>query len=323
MKVVPLAADSLGVRSVATYVECGDTRILIDPGASLGAARFGLPPADEEWEALRRANDRISAYADRAGWVFVSHYHEEHFRHDPTIYAGRSVWAKDPRRMVAGAQAERARQFWQAHEAAARLDSADGRCIETPDCILAASPPLPHGAEVSGMGHVIALTVTDRRSGQRFVHASDVQGPLSPVAAAYLARERPSLLYLSGPPAYLEHRLGRALVEQGVEHLLRIIERTGCRVIMDHHAVRDETYRDRFRRLWDTGRVATAAEFLGLADAPLEARRKHLWGARRKPPAALPRRTFAGRGGLRPAAGEARDVSDERPGRRARGGLGR
>jgi len=72
MKVVPLAADSLGVRSVATYVECGETRILIDPGAALGAARFGLPPADAEWEALRRANDRISAYAERAGWIFVS-----------------------------------------------------------------------------------------------------------------------------------------------------------------------------------------------------------------------------------------------------------
>ena len=68
------------MRSVATYVECGDTRILIDPGASLGPARFGLPPAEEEWEALRRANDRISAYAARADWVFVSHYHEEHFR---------------------------------------------------------------------------------------------------------------------------------------------------------------------------------------------------------------------------------------------------
>lgn len=322
MNVVPLAADSLGVRSVATYVECGDTRILIDPGAALGATRFGLPPADEEWEALRRANDRISAYAARAGWVFVSHYHEEHFRHDPGIYADRTVLAKDPQRMVTGAQAERARQFWQAHEGGARLASADGRCVETPDCILAASPPLPHGAELSGLGHVIALTVTDRRSGQRFIHASDVQGPLSPVAAAYLGRERPSLLYLSGPPAYLEHRLGRALVEQGVEHLLRLVERTGCRVIMDHHAVRDESYRDRFRRLWDTGRVVTAAEHLGLADTPLEARRRSLWSARRKPPGPMPRRPVAGRGGLR-AAAEERGMLDDRPGRRARGGMGR
>jgi predicted metallo-beta-lactamase superfamily hydrolase len=149
-----------------------------------------------------------------------------------------------------------------------------------------------------------------------------VQGPLSPVAAAYLSRERPSLLYLSGPPAYLEHRLGHALVEQGVEHLLRIVDRTGCRVIMDHHAVRDDGYRERFRRLWDTGRVVTAAGFLGLADAPLEARRRRLWTAQRKPPGALPKRPFAARPGLR-AAADGRALLDDRPARRAKGGMGR
>ena len=49
MNVVPLAADSIGVRSMATYVECGQTRVLIDPGAALAPNRFGLPPADAEW----------------------------------------------------------------------------------------------------------------------------------------------------------------------------------------------------------------------------------------------------------------------------------
>src|SRR4029453_10091458 len=48
MKVIPLAAESLGVRSMATYVEVGRTGILIDPGATLASSRFGLPPAEEE-----------------------------------------------------------------------------------------------------------------------------------------------------------------------------------------------------------------------------------------------------------------------------------
>ena len=91
MKVVPLAAESLGVRSMATYVEAGPTGILIDPGATLSPSRFNLPPSEEEWEALRRANDRISAYAARSSLVFVSHYHEDHFRSDPATYAGRTV----------------------------------------------------------------------------------------------------------------------------------------------------------------------------------------------------------------------------------------
>ena len=81
---------------MATYVECGQTRILIDPGSTMAPNRFGLPPADEEWEALRRANDRISAYVLRAGMIFLSHYHEDHFRHDPGLYRGRTVWARTP-----------------------------------------------------------------------------------------------------------------------------------------------------------------------------------------------------------------------------------
>jgi len=115
-----------------------------------------------------------------------------------------------------------------------------------------------------------------------------VQGPLSPVATAYLIRERPSVLYLSGPPAYLESQIGRDIVEKGIDNLLRIVQATGCRVILDHHALRAQDYRERLGRLWEGGRVLTAAGFLGLADAALEARRHELWAARRKAPAPMP-----------------------------------
>jgi hypothetical protein len=306
--VTPLAAESFGVRSVATYVECGATRVLIDPGAMLGASRFGLPPAEEEWEALRRANDRISAYATRASLVFVSHYHEDHFRYDPGLYAGRLLWAKDPKRHITGRQAQRAATLWTALASTGRPDAAEGRRLETVDAVLQASPPLSHGPDGTGLGYVVALTIEDRREGTRFVHASDVQGPLSPVAAAYLARQRPTLLYLSGPPAYLESQLGADLIERGIEHLLRIIEQTGCRVILDHHALRDAAYPERFRRLWETGRVVTAAGYLGLADTPLEARRRDLWRSGRKPP--MPVRPSRARG--------AGDVETTRPAARAR-----
>ena len=46
MKIIPLAADSLGVRSMATYVEAGSTGLLLDPGATLAPARYGLPPSE-------------------------------------------------------------------------------------------------------------------------------------------------------------------------------------------------------------------------------------------------------------------------------------
>ena len=126
MKVIPLAADSLGVRSMATYVEVAGTGILIDPGATIAASRFNLPPAPEEWDALRRANDRISAYAARASMVFVSHYHDDHFRSDPATYADRTVLVKDPKRMVGGHQARRASALWTMLTAHARPTVADG-----------------------------------------------------------------------------------------------------------------------------------------------------------------------------------------------------
>src|SRR5262245_8720045 len=310
MKVIPLAADSMGVRSVATLVQCGTTSVLIDPGASLGASRFNLPPAEEEWEALRRANDRISAYAVGASVVFISHYHEEHFRYDVELYRDRNVWARDPARLPSPTQAQRAATLWRDVGPACRMDRAEGRRLETPDAVLVASSPLSHGRDGTELGHVVALTVADRREGFRFVHASDVQGPLSPVATAYLIRERPNLLYLSGPPAYLERELGAALIDRGIANLVRIIDATGCRVIMDHHALRDAQYPERFRALWESGRVVTAAGFLGLADAALESARLDLWGRRRKPPGRLEAPTAARVArGLRGGGGQSSEVA--------------
>jgi uncharacterized protein len=293
LKVVPLAADSLGVRSMATYVEAGGTGLLLDPGATLAPARYGLPPSAEEWDALKRANDRISAYATRAQYVFVSHYHEDHFRSDPATYGGRLVLAKDPRRMVSGLQARRASALWSALEKPARVQAADGMVLTTPDLDLRVSPPLPHGVEGTTLGYVVALVVTDHREHERFVFASDVQGPLSSVAAAWLIQQRPTTLYLSGAPSYVERDVGTAAIERAIDHLRRVLDTTGCRVIMDHHALRDPHCSTRFQRLWETGRVVTAAAHLGLAAQPLEARRDRLWAGVRKPPARVPRSSRA------------------------------
>jgi uncharacterized protein len=274
VRVMPLAADSLGTRSMATYVETGPLRLLLDPGATLAPRRYGLPPAPEETEALTRAWARIESYAIRATHVAVSHFHGDHFRIDSRLYAGRRVWAKDPRRMTDAHQGIQGREFWRATSPHCRLEPAEGQWVELEGATLRFSPPLPHGAEGTAFGYVVVVTVDD---GTRFVHASDLQGPASPVATAYLIRERPDLLYVSGPPTYLEGQVGRDTVQRGAEHLLRIVRETGCRVIVDHHAVREPRFRERLGALFDTGRVVTAAEYLGDRDACLEARRGALW----------------------------------------------
>jgi predicted metallo-beta-lactamase superfamily hydrolase len=264
---------------MATYVEAGTLRLLIDPGVSLAPRRYGLAPAPEEDEALARARLRIEGYAVRATHVAVSHYHADHAQADPALYAGRHVWAKDPRRMIDRHQAAQGREFWRTVSRHCHLEPAEGRRVELDGVTLRFSPPFPHGAEGSEFGHVVAVTVDD---GQRFVHASDLQGPASAVATAYLVRERPHLVYLSGPPTYLQGQVGYDTVQRGIDNLVRLVGETGCRVIVDHHAVREPRFRERLAPALATGRVVTAAEYLGRRDECLEARRAALWARRRR-----------------------------------------
>jgi hypothetical protein len=235
----------------------------------------------------------------------VSHYHEDHYRSDPATYAGRTVVAKEPRRMVGGQQSRRGVALWTSLDAVARLEAADGWRRREPHVELSVSPPLPHGVEGTPLGYVVALTVVDVAERERFVFASDVQGPLSAVAVGWLIQQRPTLVYLSGPPSYIERDLPAGAVDRGIDHLLRVIDATGCRVIMDHHALRDPGFSARFERLWSTGRVMTAAAHLGVEALPLEARRRALWSGVRKAPVAARQpgamiartpRTFAKRG---------------------------
>jgi predicted metallo-beta-lactamase superfamily hydrolase len=82
-------------------------------------------------------------------------------------------------------------------------------------------------------------------------------------------------------------------VQRGVDNLRRVLDATGCRAIMDHHALRDPGFAARFEPLWSTGRVVTAAAHLGIEATPLEARRRALWSDVRKPPAPVRRPTAA------------------------------
>jgi predicted metallo-beta-lactamase superfamily hydrolase len=71
-------------------------------------------------------------------------------------------------------------------------------------------------------------------------------------------------------------------VQRGIDNLVRLVGETGCRVIVDHHAVREPRFRDRLGAAFATGRVVTAAEYLGRGDECLEAQRAALWARRRR-----------------------------------------
>ena len=71
-------AESLGVRSLATFVRTPDIKILLDAGASLGM-RSSLLPHPLEYRSLKETKERITKYSKKADFITISHYHLDHY----------------------------------------------------------------------------------------------------------------------------------------------------------------------------------------------------------------------------------------------------
>lgn len=92
MIIEPLSFDSMDTRSMCTYVETSDVRLVIDPGVSLAPRRYGLPPHEAEKEKMQKDWDLIVEKSREADILIVTHYHYDH--HDPEypqIYEGKIV----------------------------------------------------------------------------------------------------------------------------------------------------------------------------------------------------------------------------------------
>jgi predicted metallo-beta-lactamase superfamily hydrolase len=296
IRVVPLAAESLGVRSMCTYVETRDTRILLDAGVSLCPNRFGLPPHPKEFEAIIRSRGEIARAAEKAEVVTISHYHYDH--HTPSfedwlvnwtdadetarqIYENKTVLAKNPREQINHSQRERAWMFSKTGgKYAKRIENADAKTFTFGATEVKFSEPVFHGPENSELGWVLMTTIASH--GEKFLFAPDVQGPMSARALQAIINENPSLLMIGGPPLYLSPlKVGKNQLQTGLENLGEIVRKIP-QVILDHHILRDEDWQENtINILYDSYRVGstvqTAAEFLGEKSVLLEASRKRLF----------------------------------------------
>ncbi len=267
VKLLTLASDSLGVRSMAVYVECCGRRILIDPSAALGPRRYGLPPTPVEEEALAFASQRIRELAERADTLVVTHYHWDHY--DPELLnalTDKKLYVKDPKNDINYSQRRRASLLHRDYVAA------DGKEFDD----ISFSPALPHGPERTRLGYVIAVRVGD------LVFSSDIQGPVSERAAEWIISQNPKILIMDGPPTYfLGYKFAAADRDKAVENLTRIMGETDLKtLVLDHHLTRDLIYRERFPvfdKAEELGvRITTYAEQRGLEPIFLEAWRKDI-----------------------------------------------
>lgn len=276
MKITPIAAESLGVRSMALLVATPDITIFIDPAAALGPKRYSLHPHPQELEALDAAHRRIDGQLTTCDVIAITHYHYDHVARDGAAYDSKTVYAKAIDSHINKSQRERGVLF--AGQFGGMPVYCDGNEYEHGTTMLRFSPPMPHGPPGTRLGYVIMLTI--QAGGQTLLYTSDVQGPVDDAAASYITEQQPDIVVADGPPTYLlGWRFSHANLEHAEANMCHTMEETGCHLLLDHHLLRDLRYQEQLSRLYgDHGqRIQTYAEYLGLDNNLLEARRKQLW----------------------------------------------
>lgn len=296
IKVTPLAAESLGVRSMCTHVETPDVKILLDAGVSVCPNRFGLPPHPREFKAISECRERIADAADKAEIVTLSHYHFDH--HTPSfedwlcnwtersetarqVYEGKTVLVKNSKELINYSQRRRGWMFERTGGKYARtLEVADGKSFLFGETRLRFSEPVFHGQEDSFLGWVL-MSIIECQD-EKFMFAPDVQGPISRHSFEAIVHERPQMVMIGGPPSYLSgFKMGEDQIQAGFRNLDRIVGLSSL-TILEHHLLRDENWMEKARSTFEiankTGnKVQTAAEFLGMKNECLESVRKRLF----------------------------------------------
>ncbi len=295
INVLPLAFESLGVRSMCTYVETPDVKILLDAGVSLGPRRYGFSPHPREYEALQKRRETMLNVAEKVDVVTVSHYHFDHQTPSYTdyaynwssaeiankIYSGKLVFIKSYRSYINFSQRRRGWIFAKTSgKKAERLENADGRSFKFGDTTIKFSLPVIHGEENSDLGWVIMTTI-EYDGDERVLFASDVQGPMHDKTLDLILAERPYLIIIGGPPLYLAGMVRQENIEKAFKNLERIVEEIPI-TILDHHLLRDEGWRTRAKPVFDAAsrvghRIVTAAEFISEENRFLESQRNKLF----------------------------------------------
>jgi hypothetical protein len=136
--------------------------------------------------------------------------------------------------------------------------------------------PLFHGIEYARVGWVISTTIA--YEDEKFIHTSDLEGPVIEDQAEWIMKEDPDVLILDGPSTYLiPFMLNLINLKRAVENMCRIIEETERLklIIYDHHLPRDRKFKERVRKVYGKAKendrnVLTAAEYMGKMPAVLK-----------------------------------------------------
>ncbi|MEM0332038.1 MAG: hypothetical protein QXM06_06535 [Archaeoglobaceae archaeon] len=283
MEILPIAFDSMGVRSMATVIKT-DLRITIDPSVSLAPYRYGLPPHRIEIERMNEKWVEIKRSVAESQIAIITHYHYDHYNPEEVeIFEGKKLLIKHPRENINRSQLNRAAYFLEKlKNLKAEVDYCDGKSYEIGNTYIELSQPVFHGVN-NKLGYVVEVFIEHKN--KSFVFSSDVEGPIHEEQVAFIIEKNPEIVLIDGPMTYmLGYRYSARSLESSFKNIRNIIERTDVKcVILDHHLLRDLNWREKIQSLFDFStqydvKIMSAAEFAGVKEDLLEARRKELHG---------------------------------------------
>jgi len=280
-----LGGESIGCRSLATYVEAGRLKIFIDPGVALAPRRYGLPPHELEIGVKEMVWDEIVDHASKSDIVIVTHYHYDH--HNPwdsleEVYGDKVVILKDFKNNINPSQIRRSHFLLHRLEGAgidiSEIEVGDGRSFEFDDIHISFSEPFYHG-DSPRLGYVVMVLI--EYGDERFLFTSDVEGMMYEAPLNHVLTVRPNIILMDGPPTYLK-RYDEEVISYTFESIKKVCQIPELKtLILDHHFTRDKNYRDILQsnllNMDCEVRIVNIAEYMGVEPRFLEAYRDILY----------------------------------------------
>ncbi|MEO0293837.1 MAG: MBL fold metallo-hydrolase [candidate division WOR-3 bacterium] len=115
LKVTPVWFDSMGAKSMCTFIESPEVKIIIDPGFAIMQPSYPLKE-NEKLLFLEAAEKRVKEFTKRAEIVIITHYHYDHHKRPiefPESYINKTLYIKNPNEWINYSQWERTRIMYE------------------------------------------------------------------------------------------------------------------------------------------------------------------------------------------------------------------
>lgn len=273
MKIIPLSFDSLGTRSMSTFVETKDVSILIDAGVALAPNRYGYPPHPIEIKRMMEDWAKIKKFAKKADVLVLTHYHYDHHNpEEPEIYKGKVLYIKNPKEKINASQKSRANYFLKKlGKLPKAIEVAEGKELKFGKTHVKFSKAFPHGPDEK-LGCVFETAITVGKT--KFIHTSDVEGATVKDQAKFIIDEAPDIVIIDGPLTWL------GLHSKSMSEIVKVSKIK--QFIVDHHFLRDPKWKEKMKDVFAVAekkgtKVECVAEFLGEKITLYEPIRKKLF----------------------------------------------